>query len=202
MNRTDLFRHLRAGMAVIACSTFALALSTGSWLGLLWFNGNVHAVTDGAVYRSAQLKADSLTATIEKYGIRSVLNLRGASVGDDWYMEEVSVLASHRVLRYDVGMYASDEPSADTVRSILHILRTAPRPLLIHCNGGSDRTGYVAAIYKHFVEGRSPEEAERQLSFRYGHFPWLGSKSAAMDNSFHKLIARERPAGLLETLVP
>jgi hypothetical protein len=29
-------------------------------------------------------------------------------------------------------------------------------------------------------------DAEKQISIIYGHFPWLGSKTSAMDRSFEK----------------
>jgi len=39
--------------------------------------GNFHEVSKGTVYRSAQLDEDELAEYIDRYGIRSILNLRG-----------------------------------------------------------------------------------------------------------------------------
>jgi protein tyrosine/serine phosphatase len=162
-------------------------MSLAVWADPLFLFDNLHAVTNGVVYRSAQLNGRVLAAVLDGYEIKSVLNLRGED-DEDWYRDEVSVTAAHRVLLYDVGMFATSEPSPHTLRKILEVLRTAPRPLLIHCNGGADRTGLASAMYKYFVEGKSAEEAAQQLSLRYGHFPWLGSRTVAMDNTFRRLV--------------
>ena len=187
MSPTSLLRRMRAGTRVALYLVLALGLSTGGWVGLLQLTGNIHPVTDGVVYRSAQLNGTQLAETLQKYKIRSVVNLRGDNVGENWYTDELTVTATNGVAHYDIGMYAKREPDIATVKRIFEVLRTAARPLLIHCNSGADRTGLVAAIYKHFVEGRSADEAAHQLSFRYGHFPWLGSGTVAMDQTFKRL---------------
>ena len=45
----------------------------------------------------------------------------------------------------------------------------------------------MSAIYL-FSHGARPDEAERALSLRYGHFPYLGSKTRAMDDSFNAYV--------------
>lgn len=188
MNKSLVLRLLRTGTRVIVYLVLALGLSAGGWAAFLQLTGNIHAVTDGVVYRSAQLNGERLAETMEQYKIKTVINLRGDST-DDWYRDELNVTTANGALHYDIGMYAKREPDAETIKRIFEVLRTAPRPLLIHCASGSDRTGLVAAIYKHFVEGRPADEAAGQLSFRYGHFPWLGSGTVAMDETFKRLVS-------------
>jgi protein tyrosine/serine phosphatase len=65
--------------------------------------------------------------------------------------------------------------------------------VLIHCQSGADRTGLVAAIYEYAVAARPAEEAEEQLSLRYGHVPYLWSRTGAMDRSF-EIFVRQKPA--------
>ena len=48
-------------------------------------SGNFHAVIAGEVYRSAQVTPEDLAIYQRDYGIRSVLNLRGATPGHPWY---------------------------------------------------------------------------------------------------------------------
>jgi hypothetical protein len=64
------------------------------------------------------------------------------------------------------------------------ILRSAAKPLLIHCKAGSDRTGLVAALYRYAVAGEPAEQAVSELSLHFGHFPYLTSETGAMDDSF------------------
>jgi hypothetical protein len=43
----------------------------------------------------------------------------------------------------------------------------------------------VSALYRYTIEGQNPTDAEHELSLMYGHFPYLVSKSGAMDQSFN-----------------
>ena len=61
------------------------------------------------------------------------------------------------------------------------LLRSAPKPVLIHCQSGADRSGLVAALYEYTIAARPLEEAQEQLSLLFGHFPYLWSRTGAMD---------------------
>lgn len=188
-SNAEMLRRLHKWTRIILVALLAVGLPVGGWAAYLQVVGNIHAVTPGVVYRSAQLNGDRLADTLKRYQIRSVINLRGDNTDEDWYADELKVTGALGARHYDLGMWAKQEPDAKTIKRIFEILRTAQRPLLIHCSSGSDRTGLVAAIYKRFIEGRSVEEAEGQLSFRFGHFPWLGSGTKAMDETFDDLIS-------------
>ncbi|WP_219928901.1 tyrosine-protein phosphatase [Palleronia abyssalis] len=57
----------------------------------------------------------------------------------------------------------------------MQVIRDAPKPLLIHCRGGADRTGLTCALYVAGIDGRGEDAAEAQLSISYGHIgiPWV-----------------------------
>jgi hypothetical protein len=60
---------------------------------------------------------------------------------------------------------------------------------------GYDWVGTNIALF--FAHGVSPAEAESALSFwRHGHFPYLGCKTRAMDDSFHDYVSTVEPLGL------
>ena len=178
---------LRRAVRFGGLALLLIAACVGGWAGYLQLVGNIHAVTPGVVYRSAQLNGDRLADTLKEYKIKSVINLRGENVDEAWYTDELKLTAAQGAKHFDLGMYAKSPPDAKTLARMFEILKTAPRPILIHCASGSDRTGLVAAVYKHFIEGLTPEVAARQLSFRYGHFPWFGSGTEAMDETFTRL---------------
>ncbi|NGX97536.1 MAG: dual specificity protein phosphatase family protein [Candidatus Afipia apatlaquensis] len=121
------------------------------------------------------------------YGIKSVINLRGKNSGSWWYDNEVEVTTAHGASHLDVRMSALRDPEDATIAQLIETMRTAPRPMLIHCQSGADRTGLAAALFERFVERRPTDIAAHQISFRYGHFPWLGSRSIAMDRTYWKL---------------
>ena len=54
----------------------------------------------------------------------------------------------------------------------------------IHCRIGADRTGLACALFELVVRRRPADLARRQLSWRYGHVPWLDGRSHAMDQAF------------------
>ncbi len=56
-----------------------LALMLLFFIGVLELLKNTHTVTEGVVYRSAQLNQKNLSQLIKKEGIRSIINLRGVS---------------------------------------------------------------------------------------------------------------------------
>lgn len=175
----------RAGLVVLVP-----VLALGSYLGMLQLNGNIHAVQAGQLYRSAQLDSSQFVRVIGEDGIKSILNLRGAHPAAGWYDTELRVAGRLGVAHYDYGISAERPVTAQQIAAILQILRTAPRPILVHCQGGADRSGLVAALYEAVIEGTSPDQAARQLSLRYGHFPYLGSKTVAMDRSFWAYVDR------------
>lgn len=175
-----------AGLALLA------ALIWPIWLQA---RGNFHMVQDGALYRSAQPGPGDLAHAVRNYGIRSVLNLRGAQPEDDWYRIEVSEAASLGLHHVDFPMSASRKPTAQDVDRLVALMRDMPRPILVHCRSGSDRTGFASALYLAAVTGMDKEQAEGQLSFAYGHvgIPVL-SAAWPMDQGWEEVEARLVPA--------
>ena len=56
---------------------------------------------------------------------------------------------------------------------LLKTFDTAEYPILIHCQGGSDRTGLASTIYLNLYQNIPLDSAEQQqLTFRYGHISW------------------------------
>jgi protein tyrosine phosphatase (PTP) superfamily phosphohydrolase (DUF442 family) len=153
---------------------------------------NFHLITAGEAYRSAQPDGAELAYYIRKYHIKSVLNLRGANPGETWYTDELSVSSKNNVAHYDISLSAYQEPQEKDIRTLTDIFVHAPRPLLIHCQAGADRSGLVAAMWKEFVDKEPKAEAMKQLSIFFGHLS-VGSASA-MDTFFEKW----NPAPLLE----
>ncbi|MFH1368848.1 MAG: dual specificity protein phosphatase family protein [Elusimicrobiota bacterium] len=132
---------------------------------------NFHAITPGEAYRSAQLNKKQFEKYIKQYSLRSVLNLRGKNLNEKWYEDEIAICSSLGVTHYDVQLSAINKPTEEETREILEIFKSAPRPLLIHCRYGADRTGLVAAMWRVAVDGESKQEAEKQLTILYGHLP-------------------------------
>lgn len=165
-----------------------LLLSSASYFLYMKEQGNFHTITYGEAYRSAQLDTDEFEYYIKKYNIKSIVNLRGKNVAAPWYEEEIRVSSKHGIKHFDISLSASLEPTEEDISELIEIFKAAPRPVLIHCLAGADRSGLAAAIWKIEVDKESRSEAEKQLSFLYGHLPMGGP--SAMDRFFQKYADR------------
>lgn len=147
---------------------------------------NFHVVVPGAVYRSAQPSGADLIEYHERLGIRSVVNLRGVNPQAAWYRDEVAATERLGIELITFEMSAKRRMSPDRAKDLIQVLSSAPKPMLIHCNGGADRTGLAAGLYLAGVAKIPEETAEGQLSILYGHIPLI-SRAKAMDDSFEDM---------------
>jgi tyrosine-protein phosphatase SIW14 len=111
---------------------------------------NLFKIND-SMYRSAQPGKNSITY-FDSLGIRSILNLR------KHHEDPVGIHAK----AYAVKMKASRFTDDDIIRA-LQIISTAPKPILVHCRYGADRTGLVIAMYRIIFENWTREKAIAEL---------------------------------------
>ncbi|WP_152976089.1 dual specificity protein phosphatase family protein [Ensifer adhaerens] len=174
-------RRLTIAIAVVA-SAAVLYLTALQW------TGNFHTLVAGEVYRSAQPSSSSIAAYSKAYGIRTILNLRGEHSDARWYRDEAAAAERNGIRLINFPMSPSSAISLKETEALMAILRDAPKPLLIHCKAGADRTGLVSTIYLQQIAGVDEETAEWQLSPIYGHvaLPYLSS-TFAMDETWEAL---------------
>lgn len=174
--------------AVLGVFVVLTGVAAGGWAIFIQYTGNLHVVEAGGAYRSNTLGPAQLEQVMADENIRTIINLRGGSENDAWYAAERRAAAAHGVDFIDVALSADEIPSKALMMQLINALETAPRPLLIHCNHGADRTSLAAALYEYLVAGKSASEASQQLSFYYGHFPWFPSRTGAMDAAFWEVV--------------
>lgn len=140
----------------------------GVYLGFLQLSGNFHAVIPGELYRSAQPSASALEYYARAYGVKTVVNLRGPSE-KSWYADEVATAKrlNMRHIDFPMSAYRALEPAE--AEQLIALMKDAPKPILIHCKAGSDRTGLVSVIYSQQIAGLTEDKAEWQLSILFGH---------------------------------
>lgn len=147
-------------------------------------NANFHTIVSGEAYRSSQMNGSELEHVIQEYGIKSVLNLRGKNLTAQWYQDEITTSARLNVAHFDLSLGSGTSLSLEQMDGLVTVLRLAPKPVLIHCFGGADRSGLASALYCYAIDRESPAVADRELSIWYGHLPLIRPKVIAMDNSF------------------
>ncbi|MCK0197037.1 dual specificity protein phosphatase family protein [Ancylobacter sp. 6x-1] len=161
-------------------------LGIGAFLGIEQLVGNFHTVVPGELYRSAQVDAADIARIKQKYGIATIINLRGYS-GRPWHAEEVAASAALGINHIDIPLSAGRELTDEQAQHLIAVMRDAPKPILVHCRGGSDRSGIASALYLAAVAGRGEDAAEGQLSIWYGHFSLPYFPAWAMDETFERL---------------
>ncbi len=180
---------IKATIRIAAIILAALVLLAGAWVIGLRLTGNIHEVEASRIFRSAQLSPAQLTELVNERGIKTILNLRGQNLEDGWYRDEFSVSEKLGLAYENLTLSANHEPDDATLKRLVQLMQKAQRPLLIHCEAGADRSGLASALYRLVIMKDQPEIAARQLSFRYGHFPWLWSGTGAMDKAFWRVVA-------------
>lgn len=170
---------LTAGAATVAFGLYFLAIQA---------TGNFYAVVPGELYRSNQPTAFQVADYAQRYGIKTIVNLRGSAEDAAWYRDEVATAATYGVKHIDFRMSALRQLTLEESEKLVALLRDAPKRILIHCKSGADRTGLASAIYLHQIAKVDDGVAEWQLSLRFGHvgIPYL-SPTYAMDETWENV---------------
>ena len=119
---------------------------------------NCYRVSDD-LYRCEQ-PAKSDIADLQALGIRSILNLRR------YHSDPKALEAAGFILM--VERMEADDLTMDQLVAALRQFRDAPKPMMLHCWHGSDRTGSVVAAYRIVFQNWTPAAALDEL--RYGAF--------------------------------
>jgi protein tyrosine/serine phosphatase len=153
-------------------------------LRIFWTN--FHVVQPGALYRSNHPTPGNLAAFTRKFGLQSLINLRGlAKNGSDALSRDAA--ARLGLDFYDMAVESRGVPHRDRVLRLAEIFAGMRGPGLIHCKSGADRAGFAAAVFL-LLRGASVAQALAQLSWRYGHIKQ--AKTGILDR-FFELYAAE-----------
>ncbi|CAH2601625.1 Protein tyrosine phosphatase [Rhodovastum atsumiense] len=128
---------------------------------------NFAEVIPGKLYRSSHPTPGRLARLVRRYGIRTLINLRGEKPNGS---NTLSLAAAQRLglTHLFLPFESRGAPHRDRILRFHEIYRSMTPPALIHCKSGADRAGLAAGLAVLF-EGGSAEAALRQLSWRHGH---------------------------------
>ncbi len=134
---------------------------------------NFHWIVPGEAARSAQAYLGLLGSFLCANGLKAVVNLRGRHPNFDWWKYETETCARLGVAHFDAMMDSRRLPLKEMLVALIDALDAAPRPFVIKCSGGQDRTSFAAALYIVHREGwEATERALEQFArFPYLHFP-------------------------------
>jgi protein tyrosine/serine phosphatase len=148
-------------------------------LRLGWRNWGV--VETGRLYRSNHPLPWQIAAAQRRFGIRTIINLRGerSDCGSDRLGRQAALDLGLR--HVDAPFESRGAPHRDRILRLAALFAELPEPILMHCKSGADRTGLAAGIWL-LLQGRPVAEAMAQLSLRHGHV--RQSKTGILDAFF------------------
>lgn len=111
------------------------------------------------LYRCEQPRKQDI-ANLKSLGIRAIFNLRHYHTDAKAFEQAGFMLLLERM--------EADELTVDNLVAALRQLRTAPKPVMVHCWHGSDRTGAFVAAYRIVFQDWTPAAALDEL--RHGGF--------------------------------
>lgn len=160
-------------------------------LRVLYSLGRVAAyptvVLPGELYRSPQLRPRRFDPAVQEFGFRSVVSVRGGNPTRPWYARQQIICLERDAVFHSVRLRATTLPSPVQLNLLTRIFDSTPRPMLIHCRGGADRTGLAAAIFLHLHSGLTLGEARTEtLNWRYRHVPSLAPGVAQFFDLFKR----------------
>ena len=120
---------------------------------------NFHWVRHGEVARSSQAYFGGLTRLMKRHGLRSIVNLRGENSDLSWWRYERRVCEQLGARHFDTMLDSRKLPTRPMLVRLMDAFIDAPRPFLLKCSGGQDRTGLAAALYLIHRDGWSARDA-------------------------------------------
>ncbi len=163
-------RNLLYGLILLGAGLIAVWLIILDRQGrLVWDHWDV--AKRGVLYRSGQLTADQLTAVIERYGIRTIVNLQ--MPGEELTTER-RLAARLKVDFVNLPMPGDGFGEEWQFREILKITDDLQRcPVLVHCARGTCRTGAAVAMYRLERDGWTLEDVAAEMRRQTYHYGWL-----------------------------
>jgi hypothetical protein len=134
---------------------------------------NFHWVVPGEAARAMQAWAGGLKTFLRRRGIKSIINLRGRNDDLSWWKKETAAAESIGVAHLDAMLDSRKLPTRAMLVTLIESFDAAPKPFLLKCSGGQDRTSFAAALYLIHRDGwPAMEKAREQFArFPFLHFP-------------------------------
>ncbi|MBX3470556.1 MAG: tyrosine-protein phosphatase [Planctomycetes bacterium] len=121
--------------------------------------------------RAPQPDEGDIKSLSTRYGVQTVVNLRGEQHGERWFEEERRAVERIGARWVQLRTSGKSEPPPESVEQFFALVEDpANWPIVLHCQGGIHRTGLWAALYRIQYQGWSPERAIAEMEDLY--FDW------------------------------
>jgi protein tyrosine phosphatase (PTP) superfamily phosphohydrolase (DUF442 family) len=170
-------------MRIAMVFVLTVAAAAATWIAVetrrnrgVWDHFDV--VKHGILYRSGQLTGAQLTAAVQRYGIRTVVNFQIR----DRRVDAEAGLARHLGVDFvNLPMPGDGFGQEAQFREVLKVCDDPERrPVLVHCARGTCRTGAAVALYRYERDGWTVEDVNAELRRQVYRTGWLAGYVYAM----------------------
>jgi hypothetical protein len=156
---------------------------------------NFHWVVPGEAGRAAQAYIGMLGAFLRGNQIAGLINLRGRNPKYSWWRNETKVCAAMGVVHLDAMLDSRKLPTRAMLAGLFEAFDGVPKPFIVKCSGGQDRTSLASALYLIHRDGWGAMDAARAqfARFPYLHFPKRHQRWLKMFLDYAKLASGELP---------
>lgn len=166
-------RSRRKGRGTFATATTIVVVAlVGYWY---WKTSgpNFHVVLPGQVYRASQPTAAQLARYQERYGIKTVVNLRGSEPGKGWYDAEYRTAEDLGLELVSVPVSNDRLASIEALQKLVEVFDAGTKPILLHGESGANETCLASAVMR-VLAGDSVRQARQEYGLRYGNVGSVG----------------------------
>ena len=150
---------------------------------------NLYKIDDN-MYRSSQPSPNQLKSLKNKFGFKTIINLRGEN-GLSAYRLEKKACKKYNLTLKNFRAYSRNPPEFDEIKQLIDLFNRIEYPALMHCKSGSDRTGVVAALYRILYLNESVKSASsKELHWKYGHIKT--SHTGVLDYFFEQYLSANK----------
>jgi len=125
-------------------------------------------VDPGILYRSGQPNEKQLTLLTDRYHLHTIVNLRGTEGNAPWYVVEQKFCTDHHLNFVTLTLIEKEHIRSNLQQFLAVMEDAANRPVLVHCEAGSARTGFAVAAYHVVFQKWTVEQALAEAAkFRF-----------------------------------
>ena len=134
---------------------------------------NFHWIVPGEAARAMQAWAGGLGPFLKRRQIRAIINLRGRNDDLGWWKKETAIAKAGGITHLDAMLDSRKLPTRAMLERLVESFDSAPKPFMLKCSGGQDRTSLASALYLIHRDGWDALPAARAqfARFPYLHFP-------------------------------
>ncbi len=131
---------------------------------------NFHWVVPGEAARMAQAHFGGLDGFLRRHKLGAMINLRGSNPDVGWWRREKAVCGNAGVTHIDAMLDSRKLPTHAMLAGLFDAFDAAPRPFVVKCSGGQDRTSLAAALY---ILQRAGWQAMDAAELQFARWPYL-----------------------------